>query len=292
MTVRADRPRIRSRLYVPGTKTEWIEKASSAGVDAVIFDLEDAVADTDKEHARTAVTAAVASGREHPLIFVRVNEMSSPLALDDLEAVVRPGLFGVVVPKVTSTSEITALDLILSWLEARSDMQPGSVVVSPILETAAAIHLAYELAGASPRVDYTGGIATRGGDVERAIGYRWSPSGAESLAMRAATLVALRAAGVRNPITGIWTELDDPDGLAGFARQGRDLGYVGMDTIHPSHVGTVNSTFAPDEDSLREARAIVAAARDGSATRQDGRMVDRAMLRTAEALLRQAPDRP
>jgi citrate lyase subunit beta/citryl-CoA lyase len=169
-------------------------------------------------------------------------------------------------------------------------MEPGSVVMSPILETAAAIYGAYDLAAVSPRVEYTGGISTRGGDVERAIGYRWSPSGSESVAMRAAALVALRAAGVRNPLTGIWTELDDPDGLAGFARQGRDLGYVGMDTIHPAHVGTVNSTFAPDEQELRQARAIVAAASDGSASRQGGRMVDRAMLRTAEALLRQAPD--
>jgi citrate lyase subunit beta/citryl-CoA lyase len=290
MIVRPDRPRIRSRLYVPGTKTEWIDKAIAAGTDAVIFDLEDAVADVDKERARAFVAAAVARGREHPLIFVRVNETSSPLALDDLEAVVRPGLFGVVVPKVTTASEISALDLVLTWLEARSGMEPGSVVVSPILETAAAIYHAYDLAVASPRVEYTGGIATRGGDVERAIGYRWSPSGSESEAMRATTLVALRAAGVCNPMTGIWTELDDEDGLAGFARQGRDLGYVGMDIIHPSHVGTVNSTFAPDEQALREARAIVAAASDGSASRQGGRMVDRAMLRTAEALLRQAPE--
>jgi citrate lyase subunit beta/citryl-CoA lyase len=289
MMVRPDRPRIRSRLYVPGTKTEWIEKASAAGADAVIFDLEDAVADTDKELARAAVAAAVASGRDRPLIFVRVNDTSSPLALDDLEAVVRPGLFGVVIPKVTEPSEIAALDLVLAWLEARSGMEPGSVVMSPILETATAIYRAYDLAAASPRVEYTGGIATRGGDVERAIGYRWSPSGSESMALRATTLVALRAAGLRNPMTGIWTDLDDPDGLAGFARQGRDLGYVGMDTIHPAHVGTVNSTFAPDARELREARGIVAAASDGSATRQDGRMVDKAMLRTAEALLREGP---
>jgi citrate lyase subunit beta/citryl-CoA lyase len=91
-------------------------------------------------------------------------------------------------------------------------------------------------------------------------------------------------------MTGIWTELDDPVGLAAYARQGRDIGYVGMDTIHPAHVGTVNATFSPDEQELREARAIVAAASDGSASRQGGRMVDKAMLRTAEAMLRQAPE--
>jgi citrate lyase subunit beta/citryl-CoA lyase len=277
-------------LYIPGTKPEWIDKASAAGADAVIFDLEDAVADTDKERARAAVAAALAGGRDQPLVFVRVNEMSSPLALDDLEAIVRPGLFGVVIPKVAESSEIAALDIVLRWLEARSGMEPGSVVVSPILETAAAIYHAYDLASASARVDYTGGIATRGGDVERAIGYRWSPSGSESVAMRATALVALRAAGVRNPMTGIWTELDDPVGLAAYARQGRDIGYVGMDTIHPAHVGTVNATFSPDEQELREARAIVAAASDGSASRQGGRMVDKAMLRTAEAMLRQAPE--
>jgi citrate lyase subunit beta/citryl-CoA lyase len=287
MTTRPHRPYVRSRLYVPGTKTSWLDKAAAAGADAVILDLEDSVAESDKRQAREAVAATVREDRTGPLLFVRVNELGSALALDDLEAVVRPGLFGVVVPKVSTPREIAALDLVLSWLEARQEMEPGSVCVSPVIETALAVHDAFSVAAASGRVDYTGGIASHGGDIEQAIGYRWSRSGTESAALRAQVLIAVRAAGVSNPMTGIWTVLDDPDGISGFAAEGASLGYTGMDVVHPDHVATVNAAFAPGEDRLNEARAILAADSEGAAVRHGGRMVDRAMVRTAGALLRE-----
>lgn len=282
------RPYIRSRLYVPGTKTGWLDKAAASGTDAVILDLEDSVARSDKEWARTAVAASIKADHTGPLLFVRINELSTAFALDDLEAVVRPGLFGIVVPKVSAPEEIAALDLVLCWLEERHSMQPGSVCISPVIETASAAHAPFSLVRASDRVDYTGGIASRGGDIERAIGYRWSRSGTESAVLRAQVLIAVRAAGVTNPMTGIWTVLDDPDGLVGFASEGAALGYSGMDVVHPAHVAAANAAFTPGEDRLTEARAILAAAGDGAAVRHGGRMVDRAMVRTAEAVLREA----
>jgi citrate lyase subunit beta / citryl-CoA lyase len=272
---------------VPGTKTDWFAKGAASGADALILDLEDSVAERDKSRAREAVGAAVSEARGGPLLFVRINELGSALALDDLESVVCPGLFGIVLPKVSTPQEVAALDLVLSWLEARRGMEPGSVCVSPVIETALAVHNAFSLAAASDRVDYTGGIASRGGDIERAIGYRWSRSGAESSALRAGVLVEVRAAGVSNPMTGIWTELDDPEGLGEFAAEGASLGYTGMDVAHPAHVAAVNAAFAPGEERLKEARAILAGAGEGATARHGQHMVDLAMVRTAEALLRQ-----
>jgi citrate lyase subunit beta/citryl-CoA lyase len=283
------RPLLRSRLYVPATKTEWLGKAVAAGADAVILDLEDSVSAADKGHAREAATEAVRQCRTDPVLFVRVNDLASPIVLDDLEAVVRPGLFGLVVPKA-DPDQIVALDIVLSWLESRAGMPQGSVVISPILETASAVHHAYDIVAASPRVDYVGGIATNGGDIHREVGYRWSRSACESVPLRALTLIEVRAAGAQNPMTGIWTALDDPEGLVAFAEQGRGLGYTGMDVIHPSHVATVNAAFAPDEERLEEARALLAVAGDMGAARFKGQMIDQAMVRTAKALLRQAGD--
>jgi citrate lyase subunit beta/citryl-CoA lyase len=287
---------VRSRLYVPGTKVAWIAKAVASGVDAIILDLDDAVEAEDKERARRDVAEAL--GEEWPVpIFVRINEVSTGWALDDLEAIVRPGLFGVVVPRLTTVAEITSLDFLFSALERRAEIDLGSTVLSPILETAAAVHFAYDFARASPRVDYLGGIATDGGDIEREIGYRWSRSAWESVSMRERCLVELRAAGVANPLTGIWTALDDPEGLRAFAEQGRDLGYAGMDVIHPGHVAVVHEVFGYSDEAVERAQRILdLASRSGAdlderhvgAIRFEGRMVDAAMVRTAREVLRRA----
>jgi citrate lyase subunit beta/citryl-CoA lyase len=300
--VMADRPVLRSRLYIPGVRASWLAKAVQCGVDAVIFDLDDAVSASEKESAREDVATAIFENDTGMPIFVRINDLTSRWALDDLESVVRPGLFGIVVPRVVDPSQIVSLDFLLSWLELRADMPDGTVVLSPIFETAAALHFAYEIVAASRRVEYVGAIATDGGDVEREIGYRWSASAWESVSLRARGLVDVRAAGAKHPLTGIWTSLSDPEGLRAFTEQGRDLGYEGIDVIHPSHVAMVHDVFAISEARILEAEKIVGLAvrgfdgralndediRNLGAVRFEGRMVDAAMVRTAAELLRQA----
>lgn len=302
-TVSNPRPLLRSRLYVPGTRVPWIPKAVASGTDAIILDLDDAVGADEKDSARADVAKAILEGGVPIPIFVRINDLSTTWALDDLEAIVQPGLFGVVVPRVTEVPQLVALDFLLSWLELRAGMPNGSVALSPIYETAVSVHFAYEFAISSSRVDYVGGIATDGGDIQREIKYRWSPSAWESVTMRANCLLAVRAAGVAHPLTGIWTSLNDPEGLKAFAEQGRDLGYEGMDIIHPSHVATVHEAFGFDTHSIEQAQRILDLAVAGSseetavhdgdaravgALRFEGRMIDAAMVRTATELLRRA----
>lgn len=288
-------PRLRTMLFVPGNREAWLVNAFTHGADSVIFDLEDAVPLDGKDVARRLVAEVVSLHGQEENVFVRINPLDTGHCLDDLEAVVRPGLLGIVVPKVLQDSDVSTLSNVLSMLERRHGMPQGQVHIVPILETAPAMYNAYALAKASDRVAYMGGLSVKGGDVERSVGYRWSSSGWESLAMRSSTLLAARAAGVHNPVTGLWTDVKDTQGLAEFARSGRDLGYEGMSVIHPSHVEVVNEAFSITREELEYYRGLVAtlqeAERDGrSAVSYRGEMVDVAMLKTAVQKLSGAAD--
>jgi citrate lyase subunit beta/citryl-CoA lyase len=149
---------------------------------------------------------------------------------------------------------------------------------------------AYDIAGASERTAYLGALTAPGGDVERAVGYRWSPDGTETLALRSRVLLDVRAAGSQNPVTGLWTRIADLDGLRAFAEQCRGLGYEGMMAIHPAHVPVINDVFSPAPDELLRLARLVATveaaqAHGRGAVSFDGEMVDEAMAATARRVL-------
>ena len=289
-------PPLRLPLFVSGTKPEWMTKALGSVADALILDLEDSVPSVEKAGARGAVAEVLARPPQGPALFVRINDLSTSLALADLQAVVGAGLKGIMIPKVGGPADIHVVDRILGWLEALAGLPPGEILILPTLETAYAMCFAYDIALASPRVAYVGGLAVRGGDVEEALGYRWSREGWESLSHRSQILMQVRAAGVVNPVSGLWTETGDLDGLRGFAEQSRDLGYEGLLVIHPSHVAVVNAVFSPSEEEAKRYRQIVdaveAAERTGvAAVSHDGHMIDTAMARRAAGwLARRASD--
>lgn len=282
-------PPARSLLFIPGNRTAWVPKAVAAGADAVILDLEDAVADADKVAARAEVAQLLATGPEIPVV-VRVNGLLDRTLLDDLAAMVGPGPTAVMVPKIESVADVHVVDRLLGWLEADAGIAPNTIGLVPVLETAAGIRQAYDLARASARTVYMGGLGVKGGDVERSLGYRWTPAGTETLGLRSQVLVDARAAGVPNPVTGMWTDIKDLDGLRNFAAQCRDLGYEGMLAIHPSHVAIINETFTPSEAELDRDAALVeamekAAAQGRGAVVHDGNMIDEAMAATAHRRL-------
>ncbi|MFJ6112269.1 HpcH/HpaI aldolase/citrate lyase family protein [Dietzia maris] len=275
-------------LFIPGNRLQWLAKASATGADAVVVDLEDAVPGPEKSTARETL-AKVLDGPDRPgvPVIVRVNALGTDLFLRDIEALAGLGIVGVMVPKVESVADIAVVDRILSWFESRA--HPPLCVV-PVLETAWAIRHAYEIAAASDRVAYMGGLSSKGGDVERAMGYRWSAEGGETLAMRSLALLDARAAGVWNPLTGLWSDVDDLDGLRKFAVASRNLGYEGLTVIHPSHVPVVNEVFTPTSDELEHdlalVRAMEIAARQGQgAVRFHGHMIDEAMAATSRERL-------
>ncbi|MEA2252569.1 MAG: citrate lyase subunit beta / citryl-CoA lyase [Solirubrobacteraceae bacterium] len=268
-------------------------KAMRSEADALILDLEDAVPSEAKDVARADVARFIreqGSQRGAPVLLVRVNGLDGPEFMDDVTAVVAAGAAGIVVPKVTTETDVVVASRMLHWLEARAHREVGATIILPILETASALRRAYEIGRASTRVAYMGGLATPGGDVERAIGYRSTREGWETLTLRAQALLDVRAAGVPNPITGLWTEVRDLDGLRAFALQGRGLGYEGMVVIHPSHVAIVNEVFGQSKTDLDHYDRLIqamseATTRGSAAIMFDGHMVDIAMLKTAQAEL-------
>jgi len=283
---------LRSLLFVPGNRTAWLPKAEAAGADAVILDLEDAVPPERKRAALAEVTEAL-SRATGPRLLVRVNSLDAAsgwAGADELRALARPGLYGVVVPKVAGADDIRLADRLLAWSEREQGLPEGYFALVPLLESARALREAYGIGRAAARVAHLGALTAPGGDVERAVGYRWSAEGAETRELRARVLLDARAAAAPHPVSGLWADVGDLTGLRAFAEQNRALGYEGMMVIHPSHVPVVNAVFTPDAAELaRHARLIAAveeARRTGAgAVRFEGRMVDEAMAQTSRAVL-------
>ncbi|MGW2325958.1 HpcH/HpaI aldolase/citrate lyase family protein [Streptomyces sp. NPDC001700] len=288
---------LRSLLFVPGSRTDWLPKAEAAGADAAILDLEDAVPDDGKAAALDAVTDAIDRAASRMRLFVRINSLDRAAgwqAADELRAVARPGLYGVVLPKVAHTDDVRAADRMLAWCERHHGLPEGHFALVPLLETARGLREAYAIGRAADRVAHLGALTGPGGDVERAVGYRWSAGGEETHDLRARVLLDARAADCPHPVAGLWTDIADLDGLRHFAEQNRALGYEGMAVIHPSHVPVVNEVFSPTPEELARCARLIAAveeaqARGAGAVRFEGRMVDEAMAATARHTLSQRP---
>jgi citrate lyase subunit beta / citryl-CoA lyase len=294
------RPPLRSLLFVPGNRaTHWLPKARAAGADAVVLDLEDAVPQAERAAAVRQVTEALTRRADGslpgPALFVRVTPLDTWRAADELRALCGIGLTGIVLPKVTGPGDIRFADRLLAWSEHEHGLPHGHLALIPLLETAQALREAHACATAAARVAYLGAITGAGGDVERAIGYRWSPEGTETHALRARVLLDARAAGTPHPVAGLWTRIGDLDGLRAFAEQNRSLGYAGMMAIHPSHVPVINDVFAPSPAELARAARLIAVVEEAQASGAgavtfDGEMVDEAMAATARALLERHTD--
>jgi citrate lyase subunit beta/citryl-CoA lyase len=293
---RGGRLPLRSLLFVPGNRTEWLPKAAASGADAAILDLEDAVAARDKPAARAQVREAIvrrAGTVDEPSqmdLFVRVNPLEDWTAAEELRAVAVPGIAGIVLPKVQCEQDVRFADRLLTWCEREQGLPGGSIALVPLLETAQALRSAHDVGAAASRIAYLGAVTGAGGDVERAVGYRWSPEGSETLALRSRVLLDVRASGAAHPVTGLWTRIHDLDGLRRFAEQNRSLGYTGMMAIHPSHVPVINEVFSPGAAELDRCTRLIAALRaaqaeGAGAVAFEGQMVDEAMAATAQQLL-------
>lgn len=289
----SDPPPVRSLLFTPANREQRMRTALTVGADAVVYDLESAIPRGQAEPARALVRDIVGGHEGRPLLFVRVSAVGSDELEGDLAAAVRPGLTGVMLPQVADPAEVATLDTLIGRIERSSGMPPGRVRIWPLVETAQAVRLAYEIAAASPRVAYMGGATSRGGDLARSIGFRFTPGGDETLFLRSKVLIDVRAAGVANPVSGLWGIVDDLDGLSGFCRSTRDLGYEGVMVIHPSHLPVVHEVFTPSPAELAEWRRIVEAMADAEADgvgaiRLDGALVDVAHVHTARRQLERA----
>ena len=276
--------KLRSLLFVPGDRPERMEKALTSGADALILDLEDAVAPSAKPAARGMIAAFLAAAARDVPLFVRVNPLDSGLTDADLDAVLPGKPFGLLLPKAEGRASV--LDL-TRRLEARGDT---TAVILPIAtETPAAIFRLGEYRDCTERLI---GVTWGAEDLPAAIGAETSREEDGGYTppyqlARSLTLFAAAAAGVA-PIETVYPAFRDLDGLAAHARRAARDGFTGMMAIHPTQVPAINAAFTPSDAAVAHARAVIdafAASPDAGALSLDGKMIDRPHLIQAQRLL-------
>ena len=285
---------LRTLLYVPGNKEDWIRKSPKYSSDALILDIEDSVPMDEKPVAREILSRLIRELSDQQIsVFVRVNAINTGLTEIDLSYVVQEGLYAISLPMVEGPQDVEELDKLIAGEEEKKGLKVGSIFIDPGLETAYSLRFAYEVAKASPRIAHMGAGGGRGGDIARAVGYKWTPEGLETLFLRSKVLLDAKAAGIRYSVTGLWQDIDDINGLRRFATQSREIGYTGMAVIHPSHVAVVNEIFSATKQEIREFIGLIEAMKEvrksgGAAVSYQGRMVDIAHEKTAIETLNMA----
>jgi citrate lyase subunit beta/citryl-CoA lyase len=254
---------LRSMLFTPGNQPRRVAKAlAEIPADAVILDLEDAVPIAAKEATRAAVAAALAIPRRTTL-YVRVNGVETPWFFGDLEAVVRRGLDGVMLPKTASVEMLLLADRHLSHLEAERGLPRGSVDLLPLIESAEGVANLREICTTGlARVKRLGFGAA---DYTADVGATWTAGEEELLLPRAHLVLYSRLGRLEPPIDTVYPHFHDPQGFEASSRRARQLGFQGRMCIHPDQVEAANRIFSPTPEEIAWAQEVIAAFREAEA---------------------------
>jgi citrate lyase subunit beta/citryl-CoA lyase len=279
----------RSYLFVPGDRPDMLTKAGQRGADAVIADLEDAVAPDGKLGARQTVAAWLA-GMERPVfdVWVRVNPTADLLG-DDIAAVFSPNLAGVMVPKVLASDELMAVSDLLDGLEAEVGRPQGDVELLPIIETAAGLLAVNDLARAPRVTRLMIGEFDLGADLGIDPIYE-----AAFIPLRMQVVVASAAAGIEPPLGPVSAGYRDLETFSDETRRLARLGFSARPAIHPAQVAVINSALSPSTADVERAQRLVdiyeraLAEGRGAVNDDDGRMVDEAVVKVARRILETA----
>jgi citrate lyase subunit beta/citryl-CoA lyase len=275
------RPR-RSVLYLPGSNARALEKARGLPADALVLDLEDAVAPAAKEEARARVVEALARGGFAPReVVIRVNGPATPWGAGDLAAAARSGADGVLLPKVEDAASVRAAEEGLARAGA-----PAPLALWAMIETPRGVLAASAIAGATPRLAC---LVAGTSDLVKDLGARQVPDRTPVLASLSLILLAARAHGLA-ALDGVHLDLDDARGLVRACAQGRDLGFDGKTLVHPRQIEAANRAFAPTAEEVALAIRIVEAHREAGArgegvTVVDGRLVEALHVEAARRLI-------
>lgn len=275
------RPR-RSVLYMPGANTRALEKARTLPADALIFDLEDAVAPDAKEAARANVVAAARSrtyGKRE--VVIRCNGLATPWGLADVAAIATSGADAILVPKVESAADVAGVVARLDTAGA-----PASMAVWAMMETPRGILRAEEIAGSHPRLAL---FVMGTNDLVKDMRARHTPMRLPMITALGIGMLAARAYGL-TILDGVYNDIQDTEGFRAVCQQGLEMGFDGKTLIHPSQVEPCNEVFAPSAGEIEMAGKIVAAFRQAQAEGKgvvtvDGRMIENLHVEQAERAL-------
>ncbi len=279
--------RLRSALYMPGANSRALEKARGLRADALILDLEDAVAPEAKAQARELTSQALRSGGYgERTVAVRVNGIETDWHQADLASLSASGPDAVLVPKVACAADVLAFERGLDAAGAA-----GHTQIWAMLETPAAVIRAHEIATASERLTV---LVVGTNDLVSELGAQTLPGRPALQTSLALCLLAARAAG-RRILDGVYNDIHDLDGFEAECRAGRLLGFDGKTLIHPRQIGPCNRVFSPSDEEVAQARRVVAAfeqaASSGSGVATlDGRLIENLHVEDARRVLASAQD--
>lgn len=270
---------LRTALFAPGNRPDRVEKALNLNADAVIIDLEDAVPIAEKESTRGLIKE-ILDGNPGKRIYVRINALTTPYAKEDIAALGSANLTGIMLPKVDSPEDLILFDKLLSQLEKESSLEPGSLEVISICETAKGLDQISQILNAKTEKKRDTVVAFGAADYTLDLGINLTREGKELDFARIRLPIASRAARIAPPIDTPWmVDLKDIDGLIADARKAKSLGFQGKIVIHPNQIDPCHDVFTPSEQEIAHAKKIVeafeAAEAEGQAAIQiDGKFID------------------
>ncbi|AIF50762.1 aldolase/citrate lyase family protein [Pelosinus sp. UFO1] len=276
----------RAMMFMPGNNPAMLQNAGIYGADTVIFDLEDAVAISEKDAARQLVHNAIKRFTFPCEVAIRINHIQTPYGMDDLRVVLaaKPDLIRL--PKAESAEDIIIVDEMITKAEEQYGFAPGSIQMMAAIETAKGLMKAYDIATASPRMV---ALAIGGEDFIADLKTTRSREGQELFVARSQLLLAARAAGIA-AIDSVFSNANDEEGFIAETNMIKKLGFDGKSVINPRQVRIVHEIFTPTEKEVLHAERVLAAyqeavERKAGVVALDGKMIDTPIVNRAERVL-------
>jgi citrate lyase subunit beta/citryl-CoA lyase len=282
---------MRSVFYTPSNNEKMVGKAPTIAADVLTLDLEDSVPPAEKAKGREMIKSYLDSeraGQSSPNLYVRINNWETEMTNDDLEAIVYPGLNGVCLAKCGEADNVKRLDWKLDELEKRRGIEPGSIGIQLLIETAKGVVNAYEAATASPRVN---SLIFGAVDYTKDMRVTLTSEGVEQLYARYYTAVVARAAGC-TAIDCPYVAVTDAEGFDKSTQEGRQMGYEGRMLIHPSQIEPSHVIYTPSAQQIEWAEGVKKVfeeegiAKGSAAVSYKGNMVDTPVYENALTILR------
>ena len=280
----------RTMMFMNAQKPGLIKDAYIYGVDSIMLDLEDAVAENQKDAARFSLYHALKTiDYGDTEVIVRINGLDTPHWQEDIRVCVAGGADGIRIAKCESAQDVLTVEKAVEVAEKEFGVEVGRTLLMAALESPKGILNAYEICAASPRMF---GVAISGGDFRKCMQTKPTASGIDMVTARGMMLIAARAAGIQCFDT-VFTDLDDMEGFINETKQNKEMGFDGKSLINPKQIRPVHEIFAPTEKEVMQAELMVRAFREAAAQgigvfTVNGKMVDVAFIPGAERTLKLA----
>jgi citrate lyase subunit beta / citryl-CoA lyase len=280
----------RTMMFLPASNPAMVKDAYIYGADSIMFDLEDAVAVTEKDSARFLVYNALKTvDYGNTELVVRVNGLDSPFGRDDIEAVVRAGVHVVRLPKTERKEDIHAVEAVIEEVERKCGREIGSTKMMAAIESPIGVINAYEIATASKRLI---AIALGAEDYVTNLKTKRYPDGMELLGARSQIIIAARAAGLY-ALDTVYSDVDNEEGFKREVELIKQLGFDGKSVINPRQIQPVHDIYTPNVQEIKKSETIVRAAKEAAemglgVISVNGKMVDKPIIERAERVLQLA----